>query len=163
MILSVRSCEGQTMQTGDLVPDFTLDDQDGTPRTLSVELAKGPIVLFFYPAAMTSGCTKEACHFRDLGSEFAAVGAQRFGISFDGVDKQKQFADLHTFDYPLLSDADLKVAEIFGVKRGALSFLTKVKRATFVIGTDQRIKAVFSSETKMDAHADQALAVLKAS
>ena len=62
------------------------------------------MVLFFYPAAMTSGCTAESCHFRDLAAEFAAAGAQRVGISRDTVDKQKQFSDLHGFDYPLLSD-----------------------------------------------------------
>ena len=61
------------------------------------------MVLFFYPAAMTSGCTKESCHFRDLAAEFAAAGAQRVGISTDPVDKQPQFADQHGFDYPLLS------------------------------------------------------------
>ena len=62
------------------------------------------MVLFFYPAAMTGGCTKEACHFRDLAAEFEEAGAQRVGISTDPVAKQKQFADMHGFDYPLLSD-----------------------------------------------------------
>ena len=68
------------MRTGDQVPDFELPDQTGTPRRLSTLLADGPVVLFFYPAAMTYGCTKESCHFRDLASEFAAadhvVGAE---------------------------------------------------------------------------------------
>ncbi len=108
------------MDTGDLVPDFELPDQDGTPRRLSTLLQNGPVVLFFYPAAMTTGCTKEACHFRDVGAEYAAAGVQRVGISRDTVAKQKQFADQHSFDYPLLSDEDGKVAEIFGVKRGGL-------------------------------------------
>ena len=60
------------MQKGDLAPDFTLKDQQGNERTLSTMLLNGPVVLFFYPAAMTKGCTKESCHFRDLASEFAA-------------------------------------------------------------------------------------------
>ncbi len=68
------------MHIGELAPDFTLDDQNGVSRTLSAMLGEGPVVLFFYPAAMTSGCTKESCHFRDLASEFAALGAQRIGI-----------------------------------------------------------------------------------
>ena len=59
------------------------------------ELANGPIVLFFYPKALTGGCTKESCHFRDLAAEFAAVGAQRFGISADPVERQKKFSDKH--------------------------------------------------------------------
>ena len=69
------------MKRGDTVADFELPDQTGTLRTLTSLLADGPIVLFFYPAAMTPGCTKEACHFRDLAGEFAAVGANRVGIS----------------------------------------------------------------------------------
>jgi len=61
------------MQKGDVVPDFTLPDQTGAPRRLSDFLANGPVVLFFYPAAMTYGCTKESCHFRDLAGEFTAA------------------------------------------------------------------------------------------
>lgn len=148
------------MQAGDQIPDFELPDQTGAPRRLSTLLADGPVVLFFYPAAMTTGCTKEACHFRDLAAEFAEVGAQRVGISMDAVDKQKQFADKHSFDYPLLADTDGAVAKIFGVKR-ALGIL-KVKRNTFVIGTDQRLLAEISSEMNMDKHADEALQVLRA-
>ena len=148
------------MQAGDQIPDFELPDQTGAPRRLSTLLADGPVVLFFYPAAMTAGCTKEACHFRDLAAEFAEVGAQRVGISMDAVDKQKQFADKHSFDYPLLADTDGAVAKIFGVKR-ALGIL-KVKRNTFVIGTDQRLLAEISSEMNMDKPADEALQVLRA-
>src|ERR1700709_390905 len=101
------------MKTGDTVADFDLPDQTGTPRKLSALLADGPVVLFFYPAAMTSGCTKEACHFRDLAAEYAAAGVQRVGISRDSVAKQLQFAEQHSFDYPLLSDIDGTVAEQF--------------------------------------------------
>ena len=73
------------MKRGDLVAEFNLPDQTGPNRSLSELLADGPIVLFFYPAAMTPGCTMEACHFRDLAAEFAAVGASRVGISMDAV------------------------------------------------------------------------------
>ena len=74
------------MHKGDVVPDFELPDQTGTPRQLSEFLADGPVVLFFYPAAMTLGCTRESCHFRDLSAEFGAVGAHVVGISADQVD-----------------------------------------------------------------------------
>jgi peroxiredoxin Q/BCP len=150
------------MQIGDEVPDFELPDQDGRLRRLSHLLDSGPVVLFFYPAAMTSGCTKEACHFRDLSAEFAAAGVQRVGISRDSVDKQRQFADLHSFDYPLLSDEDGAVAEIFGVKRGRFGqrLGAPVKRWTFAIGPDRRVVAAIHSEVNMDTHADQALAAL---
>jgi thioredoxin-dependent peroxiredoxin len=149
------------MRIGDEVPDFELPDQTGTPRRLSTFLADGPVVLFFYPAAMTSGCTKEACHFRDLAAEYAAAGVQRVGISRDAVAKQKQFSDMHSFDYPLLSDESGEVATMFGVKRGKLlGGLVPVKRSTFVIGTDRRMVAEIHSEVNMDTHADQALAAL---
>jgi peroxiredoxin Q/BCP len=149
------------MKRGDRVPEFELQDQTGTVRSLTALLADGPIVLFFYPAAMTPGCTKEACHFRDLAGEFDAVGASRVGISTDGVDKQARFADSQRFDYPLLSDRDGSVAEMFGVKRGLLGKLLPVKRTTFVIDTDRSVLDVISSELNMDTHADKALATLR--
>ncbi|BCQ09257.1 putative peroxiredoxin [Mycobacterium heckeshornense] len=150
------------MKTGDTAPDFELPDQTGTPRKLSELLADGPVVLFFYPAAGTAGCTREACHFRDVGSEFAAVGAQRVGISTDPVNKQAKFAGDHGFDYPLLSDADGTVAAQFGVKRRLLGKLMPVKRTTFVIGTDRKVLDVIGSEFNFSSHADKALATLRA-
>lgn len=148
----------KTISTGSAAPDFTLVDETGARRKLSDFLANGPVVLFFYPGAMTSGCTAESCQFRDLAAEFEAVGAQRVGISADGVDKQKEFSDLNHFDFPLLSDPDGEVATAYGVKR---KFLTPVKRATFVIGTDGKILNVISSEFNMTVHADEALNVLQ--
>lgn len=148
------------MNVGDVVADFELPDETGTVRRLSELLAKGPVVLFFYPAAMTKGCTAESCHFRDLGAEFAALGAQRVGISADPIDKQRQFSETHRFDYPLLSDGDRKVAERFGVKRGFGPI--PVKRWTFVISPESKVLAVIKSELRMDRHADQALEVLRA-
>ena len=149
------------MKPGDTVADFELPDQTGTPRKLSDLLSGGPVVLFFYPAAMTPGCTKEACHFRDLAPEFAAVGANRVGISADAVQKQAKFADLQKFNYPLLSDPDGTVAAQFGVKRGLLGKLMPVKRTTFVIDTDKTILDVIASEFSMETHADKALEVLR--
>jgi peroxiredoxin Q/BCP len=148
------------MQKGDTVTDFELADQTGTPRRLSEFLTNGPVVLFFYPAAMTPGCTKESCHFRDLAAEFEAVGAQRVGISGDPVDKQRKFSDKYGFDYPLLSDADGTVAKQFGVNRAFK--LLKTKRSTFVIGTDSKVLDVIHSETNMNQHADRALDLLRA-
>ena len=146
------------LSTGDAAPEFTLADQHGQQVSLQELLAEGPVVLFFYPKAMTSGCTKESCHFRDLAGEFAELGAQRVGISADKVDKQAAFDQKHSLGYPLLSDPDRKVASAFGVKRPGPIFN---KRATFVIGADGRILAAISSETNMDVHADEALSVLR--
>jgi peroxiredoxin Q/BCP len=149
------------IKPGDQAPDFELPDQKGTLRSLTDLLVGGPIVLFFYPAAMTPGCTKEACHFRDLASEFAALGASRVGISTDAVEKQAMFADKQSFDYPLLSDAGGAVATQFGVKRGLLGKLMPVKRTTFVIDTDRTVLDVIASEISMESHADKALEVLR--
>ncbi len=148
------------MRTRDVVPDFELPDQTGASRSLSGFLADGPVVLFFYPAAMTYGCTKESCHFRDLAAEFAAVGAQPVGISADPVEKQKRFDEKESLGFPLLSDPDRTVAGQLGAKRGP-SFLPN-KRMTFVIDTDRKLLDVIHSEISMGSHADRALALLKA-
>jgi peroxiredoxin Q/BCP len=147
------------MNVGDTVEDFELPDETGTKRRLRELLTAGPVVLFFYPAAMTAGCTKESCHFRDLGAEFKAAGAQRVGISADGVDKQKAFSEKHTFDFPLLSDTDRTIAQEFGVRR-RVGFLPN-KRQTFVIDTDRHLIGSISSEMNMKTHADQALDLLR--
>ncbi|MGB6038241.1 MAG: peroxiredoxin, partial [Gordonia sp. (in: high G+C Gram-positive bacteria)] len=121
------------------------------------------VALFFYPAAFTPGCTKEACHFRDLATEFDQAGVQRVGISADDVGKQKDWTDKHGLDYPLLSDVDGSVAKAYGVRRG--SVLVKVgmptKRVTFAIGTDGIVADVIASETNMNVHADRVLSALK--
>jgi peroxiredoxin Q/BCP len=169
------------MIAGDKAPDFTLFDHTGRPRNLSALLSDGPVVLFFFPLASSPICTAQAGHFRDLSSEFATVGAQRVGISTDTVDRQAHFAQQRSFDYPLLSDADGVVSELFGVRRGRLAKLRQsvegkaarggrhsrrrglmarllpVRRATFIIDTDRTILKVISSELRASVHADQAL------
>lgn len=170
------------MIAGEKAPDFTLLDHTGRPRALSALLAEGPVVLFFFPLASSPICTAQACHFRDLSNEFVTVGAQRVGISTDTVDRQAHFAQQRSFDYPLLSDADGVVSELFGVRRGRfakvrksvaardearrgrhtrrrglLARLLPVRRTTFVIDTDRTVLKVVSSELRASVHADQAL------
>ncbi|MEU6643037.1 peroxiredoxin [Saccharomonospora sp. NPDC046836] len=147
------------MKQGDHAPEFTLPDDNAKPRSLAEFLETGPVVLFFYPAAMTPGCTAESCQFRDLAAEFRDAGAHRVGISPDPVDKQRQFSTTNGFDFPLLSDADGAVATQFGVRRRFGPLLTK--RHTFVIDTDRTVLAVIKSELRMSVHADQALEVLR--
>ena len=147
------------LSKGDLAPDFTLQDQDGKELTLSHLLKDGPVVLFFYPAALSGGCTVESCHFRDLASEFAQVKAQPLGISPDDVSTQKRFDEAHGLGFPLVADPDRTVAEAFGVRRKYGP--TSVKRATFVIGTDRTILDAIGSEFRMAKHADDALKALQ--
>ena len=170
------------MIAGEKAPDFTLYDHTGRPRKLSTLLSDGPVVLFFFPLASSPICTAQACHFRNLSDEFARVGAQRVGISTDTVDRQAHFAQQRSFDYPLLSDADGVVSELFGVRRGRLAKLRRsvvareagwrgrhtrrrgllarllpVRRTTFVIDTDRTILKVVASEVRASVHADQTL------
>lgn len=146
------------MKRGDVAPDFELPDQDGTPRRLSTLLQDGPVVLFFYPLASSSGCTTEMCAVRDESARFAQVGAQRIGVSRDSVAQQKAFAEGNGFDYPLLADVDGTVCEAYGTKRNLTA--APVKRHTVVIGTDGRVLDVVKSEFRFGKHADKALAAL---
>ncbi|HEY2193122.1 MAG TPA: peroxiredoxin [Actinomycetospora sp.] len=148
------------MKAGDTAPDFSLADDTGTTRTLSGLLADGPVVLFFYPLASSGGCTQESCHLRDLAGEFAAVSAQRVGISADSVEKQHTFSVNNSFDYRLLSDPRGVVAKQFDAKRSWLPALP-IKRKTFVIDTDRTVLDVITGEMRFDEHADSALAVLR--
>ena len=151
----------KTIEKGALAPDFELPDQDGKPVSLGTLLLDGPVVLFFYPVASSSGCTQEACHFRDLAAEFAELGAQPVGISSDGVAAQQRFASAHSLGYPLLSDAGNKVAKELGAYRAWLPGGLHTRRMTFVIGRDRRIIDVVASEKSMMRHADEALEILK--
>lgn len=146
------------MNKGDAAPDFEAFAHDGVKFRLSSLLADGPVVLFFYPRAMTPGCTAESCHFRDLAAEFIALGVTRVGISSDSVERQAMFAEKQSLDYPLLSDPDRKIARLFGVKRPGPFFN---RRTTFVIDTDRVVLEVIASETNMNVHADTALSVLR--
>jgi thioredoxin-dependent peroxiredoxin len=146
------------VRIGDQAPEFALSDQDGATRRLSDFLAHGPVVLFFYPAASTTGCTRESCHFRDLATAFAEHGASRVGISMDSVAKQATFAHDNGLDYPLLADVGGVVAKSYGVKR-ALDVL-RVRRTTFVIDANGVVREIIANEINMNVHADRALAAL---
>jgi peroxiredoxin Q/BCP len=148
----------KTLATGAVAPDFALPDQDGRIIRLSDRLVEGPVVLFFYPAALSPGCTRQACHFRDLGREFDAAGALRLGVSRDGVDRQREFAEGHDLGYPLLADEAGEVASAYGVRR---RLLTAVKRATFVVDSQQVVAEVIASELDMHVHADRALQAVR--
>ena len=145
------------MDVGETVPDFTATLDTGETTSLSALLEDGPVVLFFYPKAFTGGCTAEACHFRDLATEFAEAGAQRIGVSRDDVETQARFREEHGFDYPLVADPSGEIARIFGAKRMGPLWS---KRQTFVIGTDRRLLGEIRSETDMQRHADGALELL---
>ncbi|SDY37980.1 peroxiredoxin Q/BCP [Modestobacter sp. DSM 44400] len=148
------------MKRGEIAPEFELPDHDGVPRRLSTLLGAGPVVLFFYPEASSSGCTAEMCSVRDLDGQFAAAGAQRVGISRNTVPEQKKFAHSNGLGYPLLADVNGAVCAAYGVARNLRA--APVKRHTVVIGADGVVREVFRSGFRFTAHADKALVALTA-
>ncbi|EYT53228.1 peroxiredoxin [Leucobacter sp. UCD-THU] len=122
-------------------PDFSLPDQDGATRSLA-DFRGRRVILFVYPAAMTPGCTTEACDFRDSVASLEAAGYQLLGLSPDPVDKLARFAERDSLDYPLLSDPDREVLTAygaFGEKKNYGRIVQGVIRSTFVIDEEGRI------------------------
>jgi len=130
------------LSPGDLAPDFTLDDQHGDPVTLS-SLRGSKVVLYFYPEAMTPGCTTEACDFRDSLNSFKSAGIRVLGVSKDDVDKLARFAERDRLNFTLLADPDLAVQQRYGVW-GEKSLYGKIVvgsiRSTFIIDEEGRIE-----------------------
>ena len=130
------------LETQQPAPDFSLLDQDG--RTVSLkDFAGRKLIIFFYPAAMTPGCTKEACDFRDSLARLQAAGYEVVGISPDKPGKQKQFEEQESLTYPLLSDPDKTVMDAYGAW-GEKSLYGKqvigVIRSTVVVGEDGTVE-----------------------
>lgn len=147
---------------GDEAPDFTLSDQDGVDVRLADELAKGPVVLYFYPKAFTAVCTAEACSFRDSHDVFSEAGATVLGISNDPVGKQKAFHTKNRLNHRLLSDEDGAVHKAFGVRTGAGSAgFVMNDRITFVIDREGVVRATVRGLLTADPHVDEALATIK--
>jgi peroxiredoxin Q/BCP len=142
---------------GDIAPDFTLPDQHGNPVTLSQFRGKKNVVLFFYPAAFSAGCTAEACAFRDSHEVFKEAGAEVIGISMDNVEKQSSFAKRFNLTYTLLAD-DGSVWKSFGVPN---RFGLIRGRVTYVIDKQGVVQHVFNSQVMVLKHVNQAIETLK--
>jgi peroxiredoxin Q/BCP len=126
------------LQAGDPAPAFSLAADDGSTVSLS-DLAGTTVVLYFYPKDDTSGCTAEACEFRDLAGDYDAAGARVIGVSPDPVASHVRFRDKHGLPFTLLSDPDHEAAEAYGVWVQKSMYGRKymgVERSTFVIGPD---------------------------
>jgi peroxiredoxin Q/BCP len=150
------------IQTGDLVDDFTLPDQDGHPVHLT-DFAGKPVVMFFYPRADTPGCTIEACGFRDHFAKRQKAGVVVLGISRDTVKAQKKFAVKYDIQYPLLADSEMKLIKRFDLLKEKKMYgkpVTGVARTTYVIGPDRKLLHIFEN-VKPEGHAEEVLALLK--
>jgi len=148
---------------GSPAPDFRLPLDDGKVVSLA-DFAGRKLVLYFYPKADTSGCTREAQAFSALSAEFAKAGAALLGVSADPVKKQSAFKAKYGLALPLASDETHQMLESYGVwgKKSMYGrFFTGIKRATFLIGSDGRIARVWP-KVKVDGHAAEVLAAVKA-
>ncbi len=130
------------LSPGDPAPDFTLPDQDGAEVSLH-DHAGRKVIVYFYPAAMTPGCTKEACDFRDSIGSLSAAGFQVLGISKDDPTTLAGFRARDHLNFPLLSDADLTVHRLYGAYGEKSLYgktVTGVLRSTFVVDEDGSIR-----------------------
>jgi peroxiredoxin Q/BCP len=141
-------------RVGERAPDFELHDHNGAAVRLTELRKKGPVVIFFYPKDDTTGCTKEACRFRDDFARFQQSAAQIVGISSDSAESHQRFAAKYSLPYTLLSDPGGRVRRLYG----AVGFLGLMPgRATFVIDREGIVRHVFSSQMKFEEHVDEAL------
>jgi thioredoxin-dependent peroxiredoxin len=146
------------VQAGDKAPDFTLPSQSGEPVRLYDRLGKGVVVLYFYPKDNTSGCTAEACGFRDSHEVFTEAGAEVIGVSSDSVDRHAAFAGKHNLPFTLLSDQGGRVRKTYGVP-AVLGVLPG--RVTYVIDRDGTVRHTFNSMTNIGRHVGDALEVVR--
>jgi peroxiredoxin Q/BCP len=150
------------LNAGDKAPAFTLPDQDAHPVALK-DFAGRPVVVYFYPADDTPGCTKEACQFNENLSAFERSGATVVGISPDGAAKHVKFRDKYGLTFPLLSDPDHGVMEAYGAWGEKTLYGKKsvgTIRSTFLVGPDGVILRAWYS-VKADGHASKVLEELE--
>jgi len=154
---------GDFVEPGTQAPDFTLPADDGTEVQLSGLRGK-PVVLYFYPRDDTPGCTREACAFRDRKKELARWGAVVLGVSPDGLASHEKFRDKHQLNFPLLADADHKVAEQYGAWREKVRFGKRsmgIQRSTFLIDAEGMVRKVWKN-VQVEGHDEQVLEALGA-
>ena len=145
------------VKIGDEAPDFETTDHRGERFRLK-ELRGKYVVLYFYPKALTTGCTREGIRFNELLEEFKKLGAEVIGASTDPVEANRRFAEKYNFKFKLLSDPSGAVARAYGVLRE--DSLT-AERTTFIIDPEGRVKAILSNIRPAEKHADEALRVVR--
>jgi peroxiredoxin Q/BCP len=150
------------LEVGDKAPSFKLKNQDGETISLS-ELKGKPVVLYFYPKDDTSGCTKEACNFRDEFPKFKKIKAEILGVSADSVQSHKKFAEKYDLPFNLLSDESKEVVEKYGVWKEKSMYGRKymgIERTTFIINSAGNISKIFP-KVKVENHNQEVMEALK--
>jgi peroxiredoxin Q/BCP len=137
------------LKPGEQAPDFRLPDHDGRLRRLSELLEGKPLILYFYPADFTPGCTQEACDFRDLHARILASGLRVAGVSPQSPESHRQFRERHALPFTLLSDEDKSVIKAFGVD-GPLG--VGVRRVTFLVDAKRRISDAVLADFRIGRH-----------
>lgn len=137
------------LANGQKAPEFDLADQNGNRHTLKSLLKDGPLILYFYPADFTPGCTKEACSFRDLHQDLLRAKLRVVGVSPQDVNSHQRFAEKHGLNFPLLADPDKKAVKAYDLD-GPLGF--GVRRGTYLIGKDGTIKDSVLADLRIGAH-----------
>jgi thioredoxin-dependent peroxiredoxin len=149
------------IREGDQAPEFRLQADDGT--TISLEDLRGrKVVLYFYPKDDTSGCTKEACEFRDALPRIEEAGAVVLGVSPDPVGSHRKFKEKYDLNFPLLADEDHRVAEAYGVWKEKSMYGRKfwgVERSTFLIDGEGRVERAWR-KVRPEGHAEEVTGVL---
>ncbi|MFD2180313.1 thioredoxin-dependent thiol peroxidase [Veronia pacifica] len=153
----------QTLTAGTPAPDFTLQDQNGSDVTLSQFKGDKNVLVYFYPKAMTPGCTTQACSLRDSKAELDALDTVVLGISPDAVKRLTKFTERDELNFTLLSDEDHAVADAFGVW-GLKKFMGKeydgIHRISFLVNKEGNIGHVFDKFKTKDHH-DVVISYLK--
>jgi peroxiredoxin Q/BCP len=145
------------LKVGDLAPEFSLMDEHGMPVSLKDYRGKNVVVLYFYPKDFTSGCTTEACSFRDDYKLYQEKGAVVIGVSLDSVESHSKFSEKYTLPFTILSDRGKEVAKAYGVL-GIGGILAK--RVTFIINKDGRITHIFP-KVDVKQHSEEVLRALE--
>ena len=137
------------LKVGDTAPDFTLPDQDGRPVHLADLLARGPVLLYFYPADFTPVCTKEACSFAALEPDLGRAGVTLLGVSPQDSASHARFRGRHGLGFPLLADTERRVIRAYDCE-GFLGI--RVQRVTYLIGRDGRIQEAVKASMSVAPH-----------
>uniref|UniRef100_A0A1J3I139 Peroxiredoxin Q, chloroplastic n=1 Tax=Noccaea caerulescens TaxID=107243 RepID=A0A1J3I139_NOCCA len=156
---SLKSSIFAKANKGQAAPDFTLKDQNGKPVSLKKYKGK-PVVVYFYPADESPGCTKQACAFRDSYEKFKKAGAEVIGISGDDSASHKAFASKYKLPYTLLSDEGNKVRKDWGVPGDLFGALPG--RQTYVLDKNGVIQLIYNNQFQPEKHIDETLKFLKA-
>jgi len=148
------------VKVGDIAPDFSLESASGQRVSLSDFRGMKSVVLYFYPKDETTGCTREACGFRDSYEAFKRLGAEVLGVSSDSSESHRKFAEHHTLPFTLLSDPKKVVRKLYGV-RSSIGIIPG--RVTYIIDREGRVIHIFNSQTRPEEHVREALRILKSS